>query len=72
MRIQVKPGKDKFTAMVDGEKLLVGRSLIAQIVSLGAGIAVGIAMYSAGVLLLRVPEAGQIQRLVKGRLRRTA
>jgi putative peptidoglycan lipid II flippase len=50
----------------------LGRSLIAQIVSLGAGIAVGIAVYSAGVLLLKVPEAGQIRRLVTGRLRRTA
>jgi putative peptidoglycan lipid II flippase len=50
----------------------LGRSLIAQIISLGAGIAVGLAVYSAGVLLLKVPEAGQIQRLVKGRLRRTA
>jgi putative peptidoglycan lipid II flippase len=48
----------------------LGRSLIAQIISLGAGIAVGIAVYTAGVLLLRVPEAGQIRRLVKGRLRR--
>jgi hypothetical protein len=27
-------------------------------------------VYAAGVLLLNVPEAGQIQRLVKGRLRR--
>lgn len=32
MRIQVKPGKDKYTAMIDGEKVMVGRSLIAQIV----------------------------------------
>jgi putative peptidoglycan lipid II flippase len=50
----------------------LGRSLLAQIVSLGAGIAVGVAVYAAGVLLLKVPEAGQIQRLVKGRLSRTA
>jgi putative peptidoglycan lipid II flippase len=49
----------------------LGRSLIAQIVSLGAGVAVGVAVYAAGVLLLKVPEAGQIQRLVKGRLRRS-
>jgi putative peptidoglycan lipid II flippase len=48
----------------------LGRSLIAQIISLGAGIAVGIAVYAAGVLLLKVPEAGQISRLVKGRLKR--
>ena len=48
----------------------LGRSLVAQIISLGSGIAVGLAVYAAGVLLLKVPEAGQIQRLVKGRLRR--
>jgi putative peptidoglycan lipid II flippase len=48
----------------------LGRSLSAQIVSLGAGIAVGIAVYAAAVVLLKVPEAGQISRLVKGRLRR--
>jgi putative peptidoglycan lipid II flippase len=50
----------------------LGRSLLAQIVSLSAGVAVGIGVYAAGVLLLKVPEAGQIQRLVKGRLRRSA
>jgi putative peptidoglycan lipid II flippase len=49
---------------------VLGRSLIAQIASLSAGIAVGIAAYATGVLLLKVPEAGQIQRLVAGRLRR--
>jgi putative peptidoglycan lipid II flippase len=49
----------------------LGRSLLAQIISLGAGIAVGLAVYSAGVLLLKVPEAGQIRRLVSGRLHRT-
>jgi putative peptidoglycan lipid II flippase len=48
----------------------LGRSLSAQIVSLGAGVAVGIAVYASGVLLLKVPEAGQIKRLVSGRLRR--
>ena len=48
----------------------LGRSLLAQIVSLGAGVAVGLAVYATGVLLLKVPEAGQIQRLVSGRLRR--
>ncbi|HEY1595218.1 MAG TPA: polysaccharide biosynthesis C-terminal domain-containing protein, partial [Thermoleophilaceae bacterium] len=49
----------------------LGRSLIAQIVSLGAGVTVGIAVYSAGVLLLKVPEAGQIQRLVTRWLHRS-
>jgi putative peptidoglycan lipid II flippase len=45
----------------------LGRSLPAQIASLGAGVAVGIAVYATGVLLLKVPEAGQIQRLVTRR-----
>ncbi|HEY7630352.1 MAG TPA: murein biosynthesis integral membrane protein MurJ [Thermoleophilaceae bacterium] len=49
----------------------LGRSLVAQIISLGAGIAVGLAVYTGGVLLLKVPEAGQISRLVKGRFRRS-
>ncbi len=48
----------------------LGRSLSAQIISLGAGIAVGIAVYAAGVVVLKVPEAGQISRLIKRRLRR--
>jgi putative peptidoglycan lipid II flippase len=50
----------------------LGRSLAAQIASLGSGVAVGLAVYAAGVLVLKVPEAGQIQRLVMRRLRRTA
>jgi putative peptidoglycan lipid II flippase len=49
----------------------LGRSLVSQIISLGAGIAVGLAVYAAGVLLMKVPEAGQIRRLVQGRLRRS-
>jgi putative peptidoglycan lipid II flippase len=48
----------------------LGRSLLAQIISLGAGITVGLAVYATGVLLLNVPEAGQIQRLIAGRIRR--
>jgi putative peptidoglycan lipid II flippase len=50
----------------------LGRSLAGQIISLGSGIAVGLAVYAAAVILLKVPEAGQIQRLVAGRLRRGA
>ncbi|MGG7378596.1 hypothetical protein ACQ7B2_07465, partial [Escherichia coli] len=49
----------------------LGRSLIAQIVSLGMGILTGIGVYAAGVLALRVGEARQIGRLLGGRLRRT-
>jgi len=48
----------------------LGRSLAGQIVSLGSGVLAGVIVYAAGVLLLKVPEAGQIQRLVAGRFRR--
>jgi putative peptidoglycan lipid II flippase len=48
----------------------LGRSLFAQIASLLIGAGAGLAVYVAGVLLLRVPEAGQIRRLVAGRFRR--
>src|SRR6185437_1044430 len=48
----------------------LGRSLPAQIVSLLVGAGAGLAVYAVGVLVLRVPEAGQIRRLVTGRLRR--
>lgn len=43
----------------------LGRSTVAQIISLGAGLAAGSAAYFAAVLALRVPEAGQIMRLVR-------
>jgi len=45
----------------------LGRSLIAQISSVGAGIAVGAVAYGAAVWLLRVPEARQVARLVRTR-----
>jgi putative peptidoglycan lipid II flippase len=43
----------------------LGRSLIAQIISLGAGLTAGFATYFAAVLALRVPEAHQIMRLLR-------
>jgi putative peptidoglycan lipid II flippase len=43
----------------------LGRSTIAQIVSLGVALAAGFAAYLSAVLALRVPEAGQIIRLVR-------
>jgi putative peptidoglycan lipid II flippase len=43
----------------------LGRSTIAQIVSLGAALIAGFATYFAAVLALRVPEANQIVRLVR-------
>jgi hypothetical protein len=52
---------------VDG---VVGRHLWAQCVSVGLGIATGLAVYSALVWILRVPEARQIRGLLAGRLGR--
>jgi putative peptidoglycan lipid II flippase len=43
----------------------LGRSTIAQIVSLGLALAAGFATYFVAVLALRVPEANQIVRLVR-------
>jgi putative peptidoglycan lipid II flippase len=46
----------------------LGESVPAQVVSVGGGLAVGVAVYTVAVLALRIPEARQIQRLVAGRL----
>ncbi len=43
----------------------LGRSLIAQVASVGAGIAAGVVAYGTAVWLLRVPEARQVARLVR-------
>jgi putative peptidoglycan lipid II flippase len=43
----------------------LGRSTIAQIISLGAGLAAGFATYFAAALALRIPEANQIVRLLR-------
>jgi putative peptidoglycan lipid II flippase len=48
----------------------LGRSLVAQIASLGAGLLVGIGAYAAAVWALRVEEARQIARLLGARFRR--
>jgi putative peptidoglycan lipid II flippase len=50
---------------------LFGRSLPAQIVSVGGGITAGIYIYARAVLRMRVTEAHQIRRLVLGRRGRT-
>jgi putative peptidoglycan lipid II flippase len=44
---------------------LLGRDLIAQIVSLGVALAAGFGTYIAATLALRVPEANQIVRLLR-------
>ncbi|MDQ3409184.1 MAG: murein biosynthesis integral membrane protein MurJ [Actinomycetota bacterium] len=49
---------------------LLGRSLPAQLVAVGTGIVAGGLVYAGAVLLLRVPEAARIERMVEARLRR--
>jgi putative peptidoglycan lipid II flippase len=48
---------------------VLGVSVLAQIVAVGVALAVGISVYTATVLTLRIPEARQIERLIVGRLR---
>jgi putative peptidoglycan lipid II flippase len=48
----------------------LGRSLPAQILSVGAGLGLGAAAYVAIVLALRIPEAKQVLELFAGRLKR--
>jgi putative peptidoglycan lipid II flippase len=48
---------------------LLGRSLPAQIVSVGLSIGVGVLVYAGAALAMRIPEARQIEALVIGRLR---
>jgi putative peptidoglycan lipid II flippase len=49
---------------------LLGRSLVAQILSVGIAITLGLAVYAKAVLGMRIPEAKQIEALIMGRLRR--
>jgi putative peptidoglycan lipid II flippase len=52
-----------------GLDALLGRSLLAQIISVGVAITLGGAVYAKTVLAMRIPEARQIEALVVGRLR---
>jgi len=49
---------------------LVGRSLLGQLLSVGLAVAIGGAAYVALVLALRVPEARQIEGLIRRRVGR--
>ncbi len=49
---------------------VLGRAFLAQAVSVGVAIAVGLAVYAALVRAMELDEARQIQRLFAGRLRR--
>ena len=49
---------------------LLGRALLAQVASVGTALAAGTAVYVAAVLAFGIPEARQIQQLLRGRLKR--
>lgn len=49
---------------------VLGRSIAAQMVSVGTALGAATVVYVGIVLLLHVPEAAQIQRMLRGRLRR--
>jgi putative peptidoglycan lipid II flippase len=46
---------------------LLGRSLPAQVASVGGGVLAGVAAYGAAVWALRVPEARQLRALLPRR-----
>jgi putative peptidoglycan lipid II flippase len=52
-----------------GVDALLGVSLIAQIISMGVAIVGAAALYARLVLLMRIPEARQIEALISSRLR---
>ncbi len=49
---------------------VVGSTLVGQIISVGLALALASALYARLVLLMRIPEARQIEQLVRGRLQR--
>jgi putative peptidoglycan lipid II flippase len=57
-------------AVWKGLESALGLSLVAQLISVGVALAIGSAIYAKLVLVMRIPEARQIQGLVMGRLRR--
>ncbi|MEA2213710.1 MAG: putative peptidoglycan lipid flippase [Solirubrobacteraceae bacterium] len=48
---------------------LLGLSLIAQILAVGIALAAALGLYARLVLLMRIPEARQIESMIAGRLR---
>jgi putative peptidoglycan lipid II flippase len=49
---------------------LLGRTVPAQVLSVGIGLTVGLAVYAAAVAFQRIPEGAQIGRMLAGRLKR--
>jgi putative peptidoglycan lipid II flippase len=52
-----------------GLAAVLGGSLVAQIISVGIALTLAVVLYARLVLLMRIPEAGQIQTLVMSRMR---
>jgi len=50
----------------------LGSGLVGQVLSVGVGLTAGAVVYGVAVHVMRIPEARQIERLLIGRLRRTA
>jgi putative peptidoglycan lipid II flippase len=51
---------------------VLGRGLVGQVLSVGISLTAGAVTYGIAVHLMRIPEARQIERLLIGRIRRTA
>ncbi len=49
---------------------VVGVSLPAQVISVGAAAAAGVLVYVRAVLIMRIPEAHQVSSLIRARLGR--
>jgi hypothetical protein len=49
---------------------VLGQSLIAQIISVGAAGAAGVWIYTRAVLAMHIPEAHQVNRMIHARLGR--
>jgi putative peptidoglycan lipid II flippase len=49
---------------------VLGQSLLAQIISMGAAGGAGVWIYTRSVLVMRIPEAHQVNRLIRARLGR--
>jgi putative peptidoglycan lipid II flippase len=56
-------------ALWTGVDRVVGRSLLGQIISVGIALTAACVLYAKTVLVMRIPEARQIEALVVGRLR---
>jgi putative peptidoglycan lipid II flippase len=58
--------------LVTGIDVVLGSALIGEIVAMSAGLGAAALVYARLVLLMRIPEARQIESLIMGRFRRRA